>query len=1001
MADQAAADDLKYGHFGQAVYSHDDQIWLFPRSLESSLNLYPLGPPQLISKSQYSQSRPSTLTTDKSSSVHLNRQIAQLCAADPTIVAAADLLVEPAVVSKEVLNTVARYDPTVGQLLAFGRVPDTGIKRSMPIVAFPAADHPRILRLIQVQTQKHGWEHNKSIWINVPRIHGESAVWEAPHPIRQICFAPVDEDSDLVRFLAVRTTLAVYILRISVRKHSASWDSITETPSRFRTEQLCCVDMRLTQGETMAHVAFNHWYSGQFITVDQRGTWRVWDISLPQNSSEVSKPVELCRGAVNDHAVPEDEATDDLSDDGWARATWAGNVQTIVTATRRSLGIYDIQMRKPVRLQSPGLGIAGTPHWILDILLNPLDPTTVFVLTSVSLFCLRVRCLDEFKSETYFTAGAEVALQCRHYRDSEDIGLSLSSHVDNEGICNLLFIIKVQVLTDTDVVIMIKSSLDPLATSYRFQSDEFAPSYLKVMDVTPVILPTFSSTITSSAALSFDTQAATYGDRGDLVTSGPGEIYRDLSIQFFVATVITIDMVVAQQVYYALPHSIVESSIPNVAPLDWRGRLIHSRPRLQGTEFVEQFAEYRELSKIDEELAIASFSRSKMSKSGQDDWTMVYELSHARTTSGATQKEDFAHIVDRIKQARRNVKTAASGHKLLSELCDKPIQISDIDYSAAEFNDLVTQSMDPSSDVDDGETSLLLSRIASNAALNIGLGDATDLVAVYDNIIARWLIPLSHDVPGRVRLVKEQLVRRVAAQVCLASYVLRHEPVKPAEEETQTLESQASGGASFSHPYFSQSSLPTPSPTATPSLTTATSLSSHPSTLEIPEYERLQRYTTFASRKSTPGTLPKALTNTLAHWTIGGNPDDYDWLATQREQERRAEEDDEDLTPKERARLKRRAERLLFKQRREALKASAMAIASSQAPGIISASQPTFATSSRSEAPNDTQNARGVASQGITMLASSQAQPSIFASQVQPGRFGGKPAKKKRRVVGF
>ena len=127
-----------------------------------------------------------------------------------------------------------------------------------------------------------------------------------------------------------------------------------------------------------------------------------------------------------------DSANATLLDDGWGRATWAGNVQTIVTASRKCLAIYDIQ-GKPVRLQSPNLGISGTPHWILDVLVNPVDSTLVFVLTSTSLFCLRVRCLDEFDPESYSTAGAEVVLQCRHFRDPEDIGLGLSSHVDNEG----------------------------------------------------------------------------------------------------------------------------------------------------------------------------------------------------------------------------------------------------------------------------------------------------------------------------------------------------------------------------------------------------------------------------------------------------------------------------------------------------------------------------------------------------------------------------------------
>ncbi|KAH0147382.1 hypothetical protein KCU82_g13948, partial [Aureobasidium melanogenum] len=433
MADQSTT-DLKYGHFGQIIYNNEDQAWLFPRNLESSPTLLPLGTSQLVFKSQHSQAQVDPVTTEKPS-VHLNRQLAELLRFDPTTAPSAHLLVEPAVVSQEIQKTVLRHDPTAGHLLAFGRVPDHAIKRSIPIVAFPAADHAHILRLVQVQPQKHGWERNKSVWIDVPRISGESGTWHAPHPIRQICFADTDEDSNLARTLAVRTTIAVHVLRIAARKHASSWNSLAGTPSRFHTEQLCTLNLNLFGGLAPAHVAFNHWYPKQFVTVDQYGTWHVWDSSLRQIPSEHGKPVELCRGATNDQVIPDHETIASLLDDGWGRAIWAGNVQTIVTASRRCLGIYDIQ-GKPVRLQSPNLGLTGTPHWILDIMLNPLDPTLIFVLTSNSLFCLRVRCLDEFDPESYNTAGAEIVLQCRHFRDPEDTGLGLSNFVDDIGMAN-------------------------------------------------------------------------------------------------------------------------------------------------------------------------------------------------------------------------------------------------------------------------------------------------------------------------------------------------------------------------------------------------------------------------------------------------------------------------------------------------------------------------------------------------------------------------------------
>ena len=539
----------------------------------------------------------------------------------------------------------------------------------------------------------------------------------------------------------------------------------------------------------------------------------------------------------------------------------------------------------------------------------------------------------------------------------------------------------------------IKSSLSPLATSFRFTPDESTPRFLKVADATKLVLPELS-TATTSAVLTFQIQPAEYGESGHHEKpSGLGKIYRDLSTRFFVVTAITSDMAIVQKLYYASPSTVLESSFPEVAPPDWRGRLVQSHPRLQETGFVAQSLANQGLGNTREDQDVIVSSHADPRKSTRDDWTMLYELSHARATGAASKTEDFSRIISRIEQALQAPEPTYDGPKLLSEVVDDQILVPDIDQAAAEFKDMVSAKTEHGEDMEDVDQRLQLARIGYSS-LDLGPDSNMDLMAIYDNIVAHWLTPLSQTVPGRVRLVKEQLARRIAAGLCLASHVLRQPPVKLSEEtipETQATEEAYS---------FPQSSLPTPSPTATPSMTTVTSLSSHPSTLVSPEFARLQRYTTFTPDKPTPGPLPKGLTNTLAHWSLGSNPEKYDWLAVQREQEKKAEEEDEDLTPRERARLKRRAEKLLDKQRREAQKASAMSLANSQVPGIVSASQPAFMTPSRSEAPNVPHSARAT-SQGTQLLASSQATPNMFTSQIQPGKFGGKPAKKKRRVVGF
>lgn len=298
------------------------------------------------------------------------------------------------------------------------------------------------------------------------------------------------------------------------------------------------------------------------------------------------------------------------------------------------------------------------------------------------------------------------------------------------------------------------------------------------------------------------------------------------------------------------------------------------------------------------------------------------------------------------------------------------------------------------------------SALANSDVLGVAVGANAqpNLMGVYDSIMTRWLAPLSPRVPGRVRLAKEQLARRAAAEICLSSYGLKTKALATQEEEHQwSAETFSSQQSSFLGSSQSRGTFPTPSPTATPSLTTVTSLSSHPSTMASPEYLALQQYTSFSPDKTGPAPLSRRLANKLAHWSVGEDPAHYDWLSVKRRQDKEVEEE-ETLTPQERARLKRRAEKHLRKQRRETLKAASMHLASSQAPEIFSASQPATASKKRPRAPS---GAADTTSQGFVFSSSQPTQSETLqfpTSQVERGRHGGRaqpPKKKKKRNVGF
>lgn len=163
-------------------------------------------------------------------------------------------------------------------------------------------------------------------------------------------------------------------------------------------------------------------------------------------------------------------------------------------------------------------------------------------------------------------------------------------------------------------------------------------------------------------------------------------------------------------------------------------------------------------------------------------------------------------------------------------------------------------------------------------------------------------------------------------------------------------------------------------------------------------YQRLSRYTAFSA--PTPSPLASNLTRILSHWSIGGDPAAFDYAAAME-----AQRQDQQPIPEEVA-AQTKAER---KRRRQRTMSGATATADvnalpehPQSDPIIESSLPTPSQSqnqnrdshSRSQAPAEPRSSQIIV-------------PLMTASQVEPGRYGGRSMtagqgkKKKRRIEGF
>ncbi|KAK5148314.1 hypothetical protein LTR32_000355 [Rachicladosporium monterosium] len=404
---------------------------------------------------------------------------------------------------------------------------------------------------------------------------------------------------------------------------------------------------------------------------------------------------------------------------------------------------------------------------------------------------------------------------------------------------------------------------------------------------------------------------------------------------------------------------------------------------------------------------VSSYQQRRLSKvpdRTSSQWTINLELGvRAVLDNAAREMVATNEVIETAAGYMRDLKTAG-GVSLLTphDLVEGEISSQDIETSAANLEGL--KKIEPNlheASQDGAVDSQSAMALAMRTLSSEHTGTLTDL---YDDMVGKWITPLSVGIPEAVRLAKEHLVRQAAIEVALASRVLgtqaSESDIQPAtqqSQQTQNLPVRA-GPSSIQQPGASSQAtsqlpaLPTPSPSATPSVTTTASYST---TSVAPELTRLIRYTTF-SISTAPSTLPRSLANVLAHWLPGSDPAAYDWRNTSRHLGEQDVEADEQMTEAERARAQRRAARHLRRQRREAVASEAATMAGSQALEIVRVGQPLGLQGIRGESQREVGGREG-SSQGLGAGDGGTG----AASQVVPGRFGGRPPARKKRKQGF
>ena len=255
-----------------------------------------------------------------------------------------------------------------------------------------------------------------------------------------------------------------------------------------------------------------------------------------------------------------------------------------------------------------------------------------------------------------------------------------------------------------------------------------------------------------------------------------------------------------------------------------------------------------------------------------------------------------------------------------------------------------------------------------------------DIVATYDHMLNDWLSKLPHSIPGRIRLLKERIIRAFAAELLLARVCVTSRIDDASDQhdtEVQHAASTTAGDASPPGSLRRSAARASNSDIATGEA--GISGSERPDEGVVRAYDTLSTLTTVNSRK----TLSQTASSMLSHWQLGMDPDSYDW---QRSVQTWESDTSRASTPRPRSRRK-----ASYTHSVGSLTPAPTSSAASAAPVRETASQP------QNELVRTQLNSSQTVEDPLPM---SQVERGIFGGR-EAGRKGGERERKRRRAAGF
>ncbi len=968
-----------------------------------------------------------------------SRTITDLTHEHPELAPAAFLLSDLAQTSEAVNEVTAGHDPTVSELLAFGEAIDMTKERrglrTIPIVAVTAGAAGELIKLVHLTPTQLVWDGSGNAHLDCMTAKGgEEGFWMGNgSPVQQVAFAEAEGKPG--HWLAVRYHGAISILRpllLPDANISTSHDGGILPLSSSRLDANHTLTLGEQHGVPFSDLCFNPWNNQQFGTIDQEGRWTIWDIEVSVNSKGKGHGtvIQRSQGYIPD-AHEKGPAPSSLIADGWNRVLWVGAKDRVAVASRRTLAVFDIE--NPLKmLYVIDIDQGKEGDWLLDMKQCSLDASSLFVVTSSRIFWIRVSPAGDYHRSKEAKPGASILLSWDHFRDREDIslrlnivGVSESTGLDNDATSDL----SPQSAQDRNTpifLVLLYSRLSGLIMNFTLHhKTSSSEQALSVVDPYLFKLSEEDNGFPRPGAVAHNPY--TGSQISDIVIKAFGYDRRHASVPleksenelenhtiFYQLSVLSHDSTLSEVLCAEVEAA---STVPIRPPNRVTRKSLSKSSAKVFDDFIvpDEFCHqhhYTPEHGLGEPVRQPSSERSTTETpcSDENQWTFSLEwlemVIHGALAAPAPDIDEILeYLYDKVKE-RLELEDAPLD--TLSSIANTGISVVDIDKAAADFSNFlgditrIPSGEDGKNTSDEGKRLHISNVLTPPMKTALGLGETFQLSDVYDSLIKAWIAPLPGTIPGRTRIALEKLLRDVVILICLSSYKLRvnqgpivdkqaaHEdrtdsrspfvlPVRRRVSVTNFRKDKEPVAASSSALVSSQASQgdlslrPPPPPAQLISESIQSRRKGGP-TSSLVESEDIAslRLKALASLKPQPA-LPTRMSSLLDHWGVGADPAIYDWEAAQRAFNME-EESEGETQPKQRQRIKRRRKR----------QSQDMSMPSSQPP-------PKRVGDSQPQSAQETQG------------SSQQTEDMVIQSQVEPGRFGGRPdqAKKKKHKRGF